>query len=91
MSGIDTETAQRAGAPITTVVLNNGGMATYPGGYPIARTKFGVTEMNGDYAGLADAYGGVGIKVTKPGEMKQALIDAQQHWGESRRRPNRDN
>ena len=84
MSGIDTETAQRAGAPITTVVLNNGGMATYPGGYPTARSKFGVTEMNGDYAGLADAYGGVGIKVTKPGEMKQALIDAQQHNADGR-------
>ena len=84
MSGIDTETAQRAGAPITTVVLNNGGMATYPGGYPTARTQFGVTEMTGNYAGVADAFGGVGITVTEPGEMKQALIDAQQHNAEGR-------
>ena len=84
MSGMDTETAQRVGAPITTVVLNNGGMATYPGGYPAARTQFGVTEMNGDYAGLADAFGGVGIKVTKPSEMKQALIDAQEHNADGR-------
>ncbi len=30
MSGLDIETAVRAGAPITTIVLNNGGMATYP-------------------------------------------------------------
>ena len=79
MSGLDTETAQRSGAPITTVVLNNGGMATYPGGYPTARTQFGVTEMTGDYAGVAESFGGVGITVTDPAQMKQALIDAQQH------------
>ena len=30
MSGLDLETAVRAPAPITTVLLNNGGMATYP-------------------------------------------------------------
>ena len=79
MSGLDTETAQRSGAPITTVVLNNGGMATYPGGYPVANEQYGFTRMTGDYAGLADAFGGVGITVTDPGEMKQALIDAQRH------------
>ncbi len=84
MSGMDTETAQRAGAPITTVVLNNGGMATYPGGYPTARTRFGVTQMTGDYAGVADAFGGVGITVTDPAEMKQALIDAQSHNADGR-------
>ena len=59
------------------MVLNNGGMATYPGGYPVANEQFGFTRMTGDYAGLADAFGGVGITVTKPSEMKQALIDAQ--------------
>ena len=41
MSGFDIETSVRANAPITTVVLNNGGMATYPGGYPTARERFG--------------------------------------------------
>ncbi len=84
MSGLDTETAQRAGAPITTVVLNNGGMATYPGGYPVANEQYGLTRMTGDYAGIADAFGGVGITVTDPGEMKQALIDAQRHNEEGR-------
>ena len=84
MSGLDTETAQRSGAPITTVVLNNGGMATYPGGYPVANEQFGFTRMTGDYAGIADAFGGVGITVKKPGEMKQALIDAQRHNAEGR-------
>ena len=77
MSGLDIETSARAGVPITTVVLNNGGMATYPGGFPTAREKFGVSHMQGDYAALADAMGAVGITVTKPGEISAALKKAQ--------------
>ena len=67
MSGLDIETSVRAGAPITTVVLNNGGMSTYPGGYPTAREQFGTTEMTGDYAKIAEGMGAVGITVIKPG------------------------
>ncbi len=78
MSGLDIETAARAGAPITTVVLNNGGMATYPGGYPTAREQFGTTEMTGDYAKIAEGMGAVGITVIKPTEMIPALEQAQQ-------------
>ena len=78
MSGLDIETAARSGAPITTVVLNNGGMATYPGGYPTARDQFGTTEMTGDYAKIAEGMGAVGITVTKPSEMVSALEQAQQ-------------
>jgi thiamine pyrophosphate-dependent acetolactate synthase large subunit-like protein len=77
MSGLDIETAVRAGAPITTVVLNNGGMATYPGGYPTARERYGTTEMTGDYAKLAEGMGAVGITVTEPKEMALALERAQ--------------
>ena len=77
MSGLDIETSARAGVPITTVVLNNGGMATYPGGFPTAREKFGVSHMQGDYAALADAMGAVGVTITKPGEISDALKKAQ--------------
>ena len=77
MSGLDIETSARAGVPITTVVLNNGGMATYPGGFPTAREKFGVSHMQGDYAALADAMGAVGVTVTKPGEISDVLKKAQ--------------
>jgi len=84
MSGLDIETSVRAGAPITTVVLNNGGMATYPGGYPTARELYGVTEMGGDYAQIAEGMGAVGITVTKPGEMATAIADAQRHNSEGR-------
>lgn len=78
MSGLDIETAVRAGAPITTVVLDNGGMATYPGGYPTAREQFGTTLMTGDYAKIAEGMGAVGITVTDPNEVAVALRQAQQ-------------
>ena len=84
MSGLDIETAARAGAPITTVVLNNGGMATYPGGYPTARELFGTTEMTGDYAKIAEGMGAVGITVTDPGQVADAIRQAQNHNAEGR-------
>jgi thiamine pyrophosphate-dependent acetolactate synthase large subunit-like protein len=84
MSGLDIETAVRAGAPITTVVLNNGGMATYPGGYPVAREQFGTTEMTGNYAAIAEGLGAVGIVVTEPREVAGAIEEAQRHNAEGR-------
>ena len=84
MSGLDIETSVRAGVPITTIVLNNGGMATYPGGYPTARKQFGTTEMTGDYAKIAEGMGAVGIMVTQPTEMVPALQQAQQLNAEGR-------
>jgi acetolactate synthase-1/2/3 large subunit len=78
MSGLDVETSVRAGAPITTIVLNNGDMATYPGQYQTSRELFNVTKMTGDYAKLAEGMGAVGITVTRPGEVAPALRKAQE-------------
>ena len=78
MSGLDIETSVRAGVPITTVLLNNGGMATYPDDwFPTAREDFGVSRMSGDYAQIAAGMGAEGIKVEKVGEMVPALKEAQ--------------
>ncbi|MXX27388.1 MAG: thiamine pyrophosphate-requiring protein [Caldilineaceae bacterium SB0668_bin_21] len=78
MSGLDLETAVRAKAPITTVLLNNGGMATYPpGNFSTARERFGVSHMVGDYAKIAEGLGAVGITVTKTAEMIPAMRRAQ--------------
>ena len=76
MSGLDIETSVRAKAPITTILLNNGGMATYPGGYPTARESFGTTYMTGDYAKIAEGLGAVGITVKNPGDVADALEQA---------------
>ena len=84
MSGLDIETSVRAGAPITTIVLNNGGMATYPGGYPVANELYGATRMTGDYAKIAEGMGAVGITVTQPGEIGPALERARQLNAEGR-------
>ena len=84
MSGLDIETSVRAGVPITTLVLNNGIMATYPGGFPTAREKYGVSHMQGDYAALARAMGAEGITVKAPGELAPALERAQRLNAEGR-------
>jgi thiamine pyrophosphate-dependent acetolactate synthase large subunit-like protein len=77
MSGLDIETSARSGVPITTVVLNNGYMATYPGGFPTAKERFGTTFMQGDYAMIAEGMGAVGLRVTKAAEIAPALLEAQ--------------
>ena len=53
-------------------------MATYPGGYPTARERFGATEMTGDYAKIAEGLGAVGITVTDPSDVAPSLMKAQQ-------------
>jgi thiamine pyrophosphate-dependent acetolactate synthase large subunit-like protein len=78
MSGLDLETSVRAGAPITTVVLNNGGMGGYDRALPVALEVYGTSKMTGDYAKIAEGLGAVGIKVTKPAEIVPALKKAQQ-------------
>ncbi len=78
MSGMDLETSVRAGLPITTVVLDNGGMATYPGGFPTAREQYGFSYMTGNYAQIAEAMGATGITVTKTAEMGPAIHKARE-------------
>ena len=77
MSGTDIETAARSGIAITTVLLNNGGMATYPGGFPTARTEYGVSHMLGDYAKIAQGMGAEGLTAKTPDELTNALKKAQ--------------
>ena len=78
MSGLDIATAVKADLPITTVLLNNGGMATYPGAMPTAREKYDVSYMAGDYAKIAEGMGATGIKVSKVAEMGPAIQKARQ-------------
>jgi acetolactate synthase I/II/III large subunit len=76
-------TAERAGAPSLTVILNNGGyMAAkapikdlYPGG-AVARLDDGIVtriEPRPDYARVAEACGALGITVAEPTEVEPAL------------------
>ncbi|MEM7015880.1 MAG: thiamine pyrophosphate-requiring protein [Pseudomonadota bacterium] len=76
MSGLDMETAVRAELPITVVLLNNGIMATYPGGTPVARETYGVTHMTGDYAQIAMGLGAEGMRITNAAELPGAIKKA---------------
>ena len=81
MSGLDLDTAVRAELPITTVLLNNGAMATYEGTStigPVSKKEYGVSYMKGNYATIAKGMGAEGLSVEKPNELKKALKDAQQ-------------
>jgi thiamine pyrophosphate-dependent acetolactate synthase large subunit-like protein len=78
MSGLDLETAVRAGLPITTIVLNNGTMGGYNKALPVAMEKYNVGNMTGDYAKIAEGMGAVGIHVTKTSEIGPAIKKARQ-------------
>jgi acetolactate synthase-1/2/3 large subunit len=82
MSGTDIETAARSKVAITTVLLNNGAMATYSGELQgvigvEARERYGVSSMQGNYAKIAEGMGAVGITVTKITQIAPALQEAQ--------------
>ena len=76
MSGLDIETSQRSGNPITTVVMNNVTMGGYPQNYPQSIEKFQTIKMTGNYAKIAEGMGAKGISVEEPSEIKNAILDA---------------
>lgn len=84
MSGTDVAASVQSNLPITTVLLNNGGMATYPGGFPTAQEQYGVSHMVGNYAQITEGMGGVGIEVSKPEEVGPALKKAERLNNEGR-------
>jgi pyruvate oxidase len=73
----DFVTAVKYGLAITVVVLNNHRLAMIKfeqevSGYP----EFGTHLTNPDFAAYADAAGGMGIRVDRPGEVEDALREA---------------
>ena len=67
----------RVEAQLFDVLLNNGIMATYPGGTPTAREAFGVTKMTGNYAQIARGMGAEGIEVSHAAELPAAIAQAE--------------
>jgi thiamine pyrophosphate-dependent acetolactate synthase large subunit-like protein len=72
-TGMDFETAVRERIPIVTVVLNNFSMAIELDVMPVAGQKFGSTDISGDYAAMARAFGGYGERVSDPAEIVPAV------------------
>ncbi|MCL2429628.1 MAG: thiamine pyrophosphate-requiring protein [Alphaproteobacteria bacterium] len=72
-TGMDFETAARERIPIMSVLLNNFSMAIELAVMPISTKKFHSTDISGDYAAMARAFGGYGERVTQPAEIVPAI------------------
>jgi acetolactate synthase-1/2/3 large subunit len=72
-TGMDFETAVRERIPILSVLLNNFSMAIELKVMKVATEKYRSTDISGDYAAMARAFGGHGERVTAPGEIVPAL------------------
>jgi len=72
-TGMDFETAVRERIPILSILLNNFSMAIELKVMPISTEKYRSTDISGDYAAMARAFGGYGERVTEPGEIVPAI------------------
>ena len=72
-TGMDFETAVRERIPIMSVLLNNFSMAIELKVMPISTEKYRSTDISGDYAAMARAFGGYGERVTAPEEIVPAI------------------
>ena len=72
-TGMDFETCVRERIPILSILLNNYSMAIELKVMPVSTEKYRSTDISGDYAAMARAFGGYGERVTEPGEIKAAI------------------
>jgi len=72
-TGMDFETAVRERIPILSVLLNNFSMAMELPIMPVSTERYRATDISGDYAAMARAFGGYGERVTKPEEIIPAI------------------
>jgi acetolactate synthase-1/2/3 large subunit len=72
-TGMDFETAVRERIPILSILLNNSSMAMELPIMPVSTEKYRATDISGDYAAMARAFGGYGERVTEPAEIVPAI------------------
>lgn len=72
-TGMDFETAVRERIPILSVLFNNHSMAIEIPVMPTSQAKYGATDISGNYAMMAQAFGGYGERVESPEEIIPAL------------------
>ena len=78
-TGMDFETAVRERIPILSILLNNFSMAIELKVMPVSTERYRATDISGDYAAMARAFGGYGERITEPAEIVPAIrrgIDA---------------
>jgi len=72
-TGMDFETAVRERIPILSILFNNFSMAIELKVMAVATEKFRSTDISGNYADMARAFGGYGERVTDPSQIIPAL------------------
>ena len=72
-TGMDFETAVRERIPILSVLFNNFSMAIEIPIMPVSTEKYRSTDISGNYADMAQAFGGYGERVETPDEIVPAL------------------
>ncbi|MCX7383624.1 MAG: thiamine pyrophosphate-requiring protein [Alphaproteobacteria bacterium] len=72
-TGMDFETAVRERIPIMSILLNNFSMAIELKIMAYSTEKYRTTDISGDYAAMARAFGGYGERVTTPEEIIPAI------------------
>ncbi len=76
MTGLDLETAVRAGIPSLTVVLNNSTMAIEIPHMKLSHDKHKARDLGGNYANLAKDLGAWSEQVSDPNEVSSAILRA---------------
>jgi thiamine pyrophosphate-dependent acetolactate synthase large subunit-like protein len=72
-TGMDFETAVRERIPILSCLSNNFSMAIELKVMAVATEKYRSTDISGNYAEMARAFGGYGERVTEPAEIIPAI------------------
>lgn len=83
-TGMDFETAVRERIPILSILLNNFSMAIELAVMKVATEKYRSTDISGNYADMAKAFGGYGERVTDPSEIIPAIKRGIQQTQEGR-------
>jgi acetolactate synthase-1/2/3 large subunit len=72
-TGMDFETAVRERIPILSILLNNFSMAIELPIMQTATAKYRSTDISGNYADMARAFGGHGERITAPDQIVPAI------------------
>ena len=72
-TGMDFETAVREQLPILSILFNNFSMAIELPIMQVATEKYRSTDISGNYAQMAEAFGGYGERVEDPSQIVDAL------------------
>jgi acetolactate synthase-1/2/3 large subunit len=83
-TGMDFETAVRERIPILSILFNNFSMAIELKVMAVATEKFRSTDISGNYADMAKAFGGYGERVTQPADIIPAIKRGIQQTQEGR-------